>query len=172
MLVKVNPYRHTFSSRRSSKKMKNATKFWVCETVLDWVREDPCVGAKEMQRRIKDKYKCQIPYKRVYAGRELALDKVYGRSQDSFDMLFRWKVEVERRCPESVVIIEYHTINEKRCFSRIFVAFKACVDGFLGGCRPYLSIDSTFLTGMFKGQLATACAVDGHNWLFLVAFTM
>ena len=130
----MNPYPHTCSSRRRSKKMKNATKFWVCETVLEWIREEPCVGAKELQRRIKDKYKIQVPYKRVHAGRGLALDKVFGKWQDSFDMLFRWKAEVEKRCPNSVVIIDYHTIKEKKCFSRIFVAFKACVDGFLGGC--------------------------------------
>jgi len=32
-----------------------------------------------------------------------------------------------------------------------------------------LAIDSTFLTGKFKGQLASASAVDGHNWLYPVA---
>ena len=46
---------------------------------------------------------------------------------------------------------------------------KPCIDGFLRGCRPYLAIDSTFLTGKYKGQLACACAVDGHNWMYPVA---
>jgi hypothetical protein len=47
---------------------------------------------------------------------------------------------------------------------------KPCVQGFLNGCRPYLAIDMTFLTGRFKGQLATVVAVDGHNWMYPVAF--
>ena len=46
---------------------------------------------------------------------------------------------------------------------------KPCIDGFLNGCRPYLVIDSTFLTGKFRGQLACAVAVDGHNWMYPVA---
>lgn len=33
-----------------------------------------------------------------------------------------------------------------------------------------MAIDSTFLTGKFKGQLVTACAIDGHNWIYPVAF--
>jgi hypothetical protein len=44
-------------------------------------------------------------------------------------------------------------------------AMKPCIDGFLSGCRPYLAIDSAFLTGKFKGQLASATAVDGHKWM-------
>jgi hypothetical protein len=45
----VNPYKHTCSSRCRSKKMKTATKFWVCEQVSEWLREEPNVGAKELQ---------------------------------------------------------------------------------------------------------------------------
>jgi transposase-like protein len=51
-----------------------------------------------------------------------------------------------------------------------FFALKPCIDGFMSGCGPYLAIDSTFLTGKFRGQLASALGVDGHNWLFLVCF--
>jgi hypothetical protein len=34
--------------------------------------EDSSLKAKELQRRIKDRHKIEIPYKRVYAGKELA----------------------------------------------------------------------------------------------------
>ena len=43
---------------------------------------------------------------------------------------------------------------------------------FLDGRRPYLAIDATFLTWRFKGQLVAACAVDGHNFIFLVAYSV
>jgi hypothetical protein len=45
---------------------------------------------------------------------------------------------------------------------------KPCVEGFLRGCRPYLAVDSTFLTEKFKGQLCIACAIDGHKWIHLL----
>jgi hypothetical protein len=41
---------------------------------------------------------------------------------------------------------------------------------FLTGCRPYLGVDSTHLTGKCNGQLAAAIAIDGHNWMYPVAY--
>jgi transposase-like protein len=85
---------------------------------------------------------------------------------------------VEAASPGSVVEIEKHTVPykikgksfEKECFRRAFVCFKACWQGFLNGCRPYLAVDATALNGRWRGQLAATSAVDGHNWLFPVAF--
>ena len=50
--------------------------------------------------------------------------------------------------------------------------FQGLLAGFLDGCRPYLAIDATALNGRWRGQLVAACAVDGHNWLFPVAFVV
>jgi len=65
-------------------------------------------------------------------------------------------------------VIDNHIINNKLRFNRFFFAMKACVDGFLRGCRPYLAVDSTFLYERFRGQLCIACAIDGHNWMYPV----
>jgi hypothetical protein len=35
--------------------------------------------------------------------------------------------------------------------------------------HAYLAIDSIFFTGMFRGQLSCAVAVDGHNWMYPIA---
>ena len=45
-----------------------------------------------------------------------------------------------------MVVIDNHIINNKLRFNRLF-SMKACVDGFLSGCRPYLAIDSTCMVG-------------------------
>ena len=33
-----------------------------------------------------------------------------------------------------------------------------------------MAVDATHLTGRWRGQLVAASAIDGHNWLFPVAF--
>ncbi len=88
------------------------------------------------------------------------------------EVVYSFKAEIEKRSPGSIVEIEYDVINEKHRFSRMFVALKPCIDGFLNGCRPYLGIDSTVLTGKWRGQLASAIGIDGHNWMFPVAYAV
>lgn len=141
----------------------------MCEQVLDWLKEDGTLGAKELRRRLKESHKVEVTYRKVYLGRQRAMDKLYGPWSCSFDNLFRFKAQIEDSSPGSFVVIDHHTINNKIRFNRLFFALKACVDGFLRGCRPYLAVDSTFLNGRFRGQLCVACAVDGHNWMYPVA---
>ncbi|XP_073356548.1 uncharacterized protein [Aegilops tauschii subsp. strangulata] len=115
---------------------------------------------------------------RIFNAREKALDRINGQWNDSFQLLYTFKAEVEMASPGSVVEIDKHTVPFKRkgksfqkeCFRRAFVCFKACWQGFLDGCRPYLAVDATHLTRRWRGQLVAASAVDGHNWLFPVAF--
>jgi hypothetical protein len=145
--------------------VKNATKYWVCEKVKDWLIEDATVGAKELQKKLKEHHKVKIHYKRVYMGKLLALQQLYGDWDNSFDNLYRFKAQVESCFPGSIVQIDHHTINGKIRFRRIFVALKPCIEGFLSGCRPYLAVDSTFLTGRFKGQLASATAIGSPSGL-------
>ena len=83
----------------------------------------------------------------------MALDNIYGKWVDSFQLLYTFKAEVEKASPGSVVTIDKHTVQyklngksrQKECFRRVFVSFKACWQGFLNGCRPYLAVDATAL---------------------------
>ncbi|WVZ64844.1 hypothetical protein U9M48_014311 [Paspalum notatum var. saurae] len=147
--VTINPHLHTCKSSRRHGKVKGATKHWVVEKVKDWLVENNKLGPKELQRRIKEKYKVEVHYKRVYHGKEVALNQLYGNWQESFDNLYRFKAQIEQSSLGSLVVMDHHTINKK--------------------IRPYLSVDSTFLTGRFRGQLYIACAVNGHNWMYHVA---
>jgi hypothetical protein len=118
--VRKNGTPHTCSSERRSKVVKHATKFWVCDVVKDWLTADSRFGAKELQAKIKEKYKVEVPYKRVYAGKDLAHNELFGDWDSSFDSLYKFKIEVERACPGSVVAIHNHTIQGKIRFNRLF----------------------------------------------------
>ena len=54
--------------------MKNATKFWICEKVKDFLIVDATLGAAALANKLKEHHKVNINYKRVYDGNELALN--------------------------------------------------------------------------------------------------
>jgi hypothetical protein len=130
------------------------------------------LGAKKLQVQLETKFPIKMSYNKVWEGRQLALKGLQGTWEENFKMLWSFKAELEATCPGSIVEIDCmkNKKNGRVYFCRMFVAIKACVNGFLAGCRPYLGVDSTHLTGKYNGQLATATAIDGHNWMYLVAY--
>ena len=115
-------------------------------------------------------HKVTVAYDTVWRGKERALDEVYAKWEESFELLFRWKAEVMKRRAGSVVEIEVLEVDGEVYFHRFFCALKPYIDGFLEGCRPHLSIDATALNGRWNDHLAAVIAVDGHNWMYLVAY--
>ncbi|XP_052155403.1 uncharacterized protein LOC127773379 [Oryza glaberrima] len=167
--VQINKYDHKCASR-SRFRGRMASQAWVAERAIPFLNKKNGMGPKELQKELQDTYKITIPYHTVYHGRKKATDKLFGKWSDSFDWLYRFKAEVEMRSPGSVVEIDTVKVGDKVHFSRFFCAFKASIDGFLGGCRPYISIDSTALNGYWNGHMPAANALDGHNWMFPLAF--
>jgi hypothetical protein len=155
--VKVNSFPHTCLSVERKETQKAAKSMWCASAVLEWVTKNPCIGPTVLIKKIHEKYSIVVPYMRVYYGKEMALDRIYGQ-KDSFNLLYTFKAEVEKACQGSVVEIDNHTVEykvrgktiEKECFRRVFVSFKACWKGLLVGCRPYLAVDATALNRRFR----------------------
>jgi hypothetical protein len=151
-------------------KGRNASKAWVAQKASPILRNEPNLGAKVLQTRLQDTYKVSITYDTAWKGLQLALKQIYGDWDGSFSMLYRWKAEVLQRSPNSVIEIDTVTVDGKVFFQRFFCALGPCIEGFVAGCRPYLSIDSTALNGRWNGHLASATALDGHNWMYPIAY--
>jgi hypothetical protein len=160
--VKVLPAEHMCPSTTMADG-KMASKSWVSDRVGDWLRKHPSAGAKEVQNKLEDEFHVKVSYNKAWSGRQVALDQIHGSWEENFQLLYNFKAELENRCPGSIVEIDCKMVDNKMVFSKIFVALKSCIDGFIHGCRPYLGIDSTHLTGKWKGQLAAAAGIDGHN---------
>ena len=171
--IKKNAHKHTCPPGGGGGKAKTklAKTRWVADAILDWLREEPRLGPTALHGKLFEKYKINVQYMKIFYAKERALDRINGPWNESFQLLYTFKDEVETASPGCVVEIDKHIVKyklkgkalEKECFRRGFVCFKACWQEFLNGRRPYLAVDATALNGRWRGQLAAASAVDGHN---------
>jgi hypothetical protein len=99
----------------------------------------------------------KIGYSNVHLGRDVAREQIFSRDE-SFGYLFNFKVEIDLRVLESVIEIDVINQETSVYFHRFFCCLKLSIDGFLNGCRPFLSIDSIALNGRWNGHLPLATA--------------
>ena len=151
---------------------KMPTQGWVADRLAEWLKKNPEKGAKEAKEKVEADYGIKLKYSKAWSGMNLALQQIRGKYEESFQLLFHWKAQMEISSPGTIVEIELQKIGKKMCFKRIFVALKPCIDGFLAGCRPFVGVDASKLNSKYTGQLASATAVDGHNWLYYVAYAI
>jgi hypothetical protein len=100
-----------------------------------------------LRDKLNKKYSVDVPYDRVARGKLRALDMIYSKWDESYDLLPTYQTKLLRSVPGSVVELEIEEHNGDVCFLKFFVALKSCIDGFLQGCRPYIAMDATYLTG-------------------------
>jgi hypothetical protein len=82
---------------------------------------------------------------------------------------------MEITCLGSFIEIDVKKVGKagkRKRFKRIFVALKPCVDGFVAGCSPFISVDASSLNGKYTGRLASANGLYGHNWLYHIAYAI
>ncbi|XP_039839786.1 uncharacterized protein LOC120699777 isoform X4 [Panicum virgatum] len=149
-----------------------ASQKWVAQRVVGWLRENPDLGAKELQGKLQEVYNIEVGYATVWAGRQKALNKVFQSWEDNFQILYNFRAALLSRSPGSVVDISTKTCGADVHFDKLFFALQPCIDGFKNGCRPEIALEFTDLDGMYSGKLACACALDGHNWMYPVAWAI
>jgi len=142
----------------------------VAERAIPLLKRKPGIGPKAVHDELQVTYKIEIPYETVVYGRQRAANKLFDKWDDSFDWLYRFKVEVEMRSLGRILEIDVETVEGKVHFKRFFCYFKATIDDFINGCRPYISIDSTTLNGLWNGHLPAAQALDVHGAYCLWTF--
>jgi hypothetical protein len=85
---------------------KMASIAWVAERAIPLSKKKPSIGPKEVKDELNFKYNIDIPYQTVYNETKIAAEKLFGKWDDCFDWLYRFKAEIELRSPGSVVEID------------------------------------------------------------------
>ena len=81
----MNNFEHTCAST-CRVKTKTTTFHWVAEKAIPFLKKDPNMGAKKLQEELEDKYNVTLGYSTVWAGRQKAIDQIFGSWEESFGM--------------------------------------------------------------------------------------
>ncbi|CAH1415299.1 unnamed protein product [Lactuca virosa] len=148
---------------------KCATQGWIANVVTDKLKSDD-VSPYKLRNWIMNTYNVDVPYLKVFRGKEQAYTDMYGKWEDSFMKMDEFREELLRRNEGSIVKIDFDIVGGKKLFKRFFICLVACPRGFVVGCRPYIGLDACHLKGKFNGVLAASTGIDGTNSIFPIAY--
>ncbi|KAL7210660.1 hypothetical protein ACSBR1_032090 [Camellia fascicularis] len=133
----------------------------VADVIAERVHDKPLTYPTDVKYDFKKAYGLQISYRVAWLGVEKAGGELYGDHSVSFDQLRWYSDAVMEYNSGSYINLNFDEHNTHH-FNRLFISFKACMDGF-NHCRPLLFLDGTFLKGRFKGNLVVATGKDGNQ---------
>ncbi|RVW64516.1 hypothetical protein CK203_040357 [Vitis vinifera] len=130
------------------------------------IRATPQYLPRQICKDFRSRYGVSLSYKQAWTYKEMAKERIYGLPENSY-MLLPWL------CQRLVdinpgMIAEYNTQDGH--FWQLFIAHSFSIQGFLMGCRPVIAIDSTHLSGPYRGSLFSATAYDADDGMFPIAF--
>ncbi|XP_019451889.1 PREDICTED: uncharacterized protein LOC109353988 [Lupinus angustifolius] len=136
------------------------------------------IPVKALVKEVVSHFGYTITYRKAWTAKQMALTKIYGDCEVSYNDLPRWMNALQFFCPDTIVKYEarhqivYGMEDPSRIIlDRIFWAFKPCVVGF-AYCKSILQVDETFLTGKYTGTLLIASSQDENKRVFPVPFAI
>ena len=135
----------------------------------DVIKATPDCMPRQICKDFERQHGIRMTYSQAWQYREKVKERIFGLSDNSYKLLPWLCVQLTKSNPGTIA--EW-TSSDEGNFMQLFVAYGACVHGFLTGCRPIISIDSSELGGLHKGTLLSASAYDGDDNMFLIAYAI
>ncbi|XP_060958349.1 uncharacterized protein LOC115712279 [Cannabis sativa] len=158
---------HSCSLNHKSTDNRQASAKVISDCIKEKIR-DPKTNYKTRQiiNDMRDEYGVQVKYNKAWRAKELAKNNVRGSYEESYAELPAYLHMLKLSNPGTITRIEKDDDNR---FKYMFLAFGCSLDGWKH-CRPVVVVDGTFLKAKCGGTLYAACAKDGNNQIFPLAF--
>ncbi|XP_016164432.1 uncharacterized protein LOC107606948 [Arachis ipaensis] len=146
---------------------------WVIDELEERIRLQPNLSVREADQFFRAEYDVLINERKIYRSMKKAKERIEGSKIAQYAILRDYANEILKTNPGSTVSIHTNPMPDSNpLFLRIYVCFDACKKGFVGGCRPFIGLDGTFLRGYYGGQLLTAIGQDANNHIYPIAYAI
>ncbi|XP_057808608.1 protein FAR-RED ELONGATED HYPOCOTYL 3-like [Salvia miltiorrhiza] len=151
---------------RRAKKIKTHSKV-VAAYVANRIRDDgEVIKPKSIMAELVRDFGIKIKYDVALRARNLEMEMIYGRVDDSFLLLPRYLYALREANPGTLIGLE---VDVDCRFKHLFVALAASISPFYFHLRPVIVVDGTHLKGKNSGILFVAVAKDGNEAVFPLA---
>ncbi|KAI3523117.1 hypothetical protein L1887_01174 [Cichorium endivia] len=162
---------HTCLHNNISQDHPNLDGSLIAHETKHLIKEQPSISIPALRAEIVDKLGYIPSYKKVWSGKQKAIEQVFGNWEESYAALPKFLGALQKFNPGTIVEWCLSTNVEPVEFRRVFWAFDPSIKGF-EHCRPVISIDGTHLYGKYKGTMMIAIGVDGNNQILPLAFAI
>ncbi|XP_019181626.1 PREDICTED: uncharacterized protein LOC109176675 [Ipomoea nil] len=151
----------------------NLTSKVISELILQKIADDPRYKIKYVIEDVKAKWGVRVDYKKAWYAKVIALETLYGKWDESYNILPQTLMAIQQTNPDSVVdtVNTATAIPSEFRFKYVFWAFKPAIEGFKY-CLPVLTVDGTHLYGKYKGHLLLAVAINANKKIHPVAYSI
>ncbi|KAL6543821.1 hypothetical protein OROGR_010318 [Orobanche gracilis] len=153
---------HTCVSTMLSQDHRQLSSAFICESILQLVKEDPTISVSVLIAHIRERYTYTTTYKKAWLAKQKAVERIYGNWEESYKEFPKWALAFQHYLPGTVCDFETlpfvedgQVIPGKSIFHRFFWSFQPCIKGF-NYCKPVVSVDGTWLYGKYRGTLLIA----------------
>ncbi|XP_057811445.1 uncharacterized protein LOC131025667 [Salvia miltiorrhiza] len=151
---------------RTAKKIKAHSKV-VAAFVANRIRDDgEVIKPKSIMAELVRDFGIKIKYDVALRARNLGMEMIYGRVNDSFLLLPRYLYALKEANPGTLFGLE---VDIDCRFKHLFAALAASISPFYFHLRPVIVVDGTHLKGKNSGILFVAVTKDGNEAVFPLA---
>ena len=157
---------------------RQLTSTFIAHRCAEAIKATPTLSAASLMKFIHLIFEYRVTYGKAWRAKQMAMKMAYGDWEEAYGRLPKMLAAMAYRNPGMTNVVQPHptytrTVEDVKypVSGRAFWCFRPCVEAFKH-CRPFLSVDGTFLTGKFKGSLLVAISCDADNRLVPLAFAL
>ncbi|XP_074274099.1 uncharacterized protein LOC141597532 [Silene latifolia] len=163
----VKTYHGVHSCGRKNK-VKKITYKWIPRHYLSKFKSNPYMKLQEITDSVWNEHGLKVSVHMAFRAKKCALNLIVGEYKEQYGMLNSYAAEIYRSDHNNTIKFQLNA----NVFHRMYICFATLKEGFLAGCRPFISIDGCWFKGPYGGQLLVAVGRDENNQMFPIAWAV
>ena len=157
-----------------SRALKHFDLNFISKQIKDKIQTNPRIPVKSVHNQLTNQFELEVSMQKVLRAKRIAVRGIRKEFKLQFTMLRDYVQELQKRNPNTTVVIHVERPAEDtlptREFKRLYVCLGALKEGFKACQRQLLGINAYPIDGPLKGHLLTTVGIDSNNGIYPLAY--